>query len=109
MLTQDLFIHHVYFWLENPESSADHAALLEGLKKLSAVPSIQQFHIGIPAPTERTDVDVIDTSYAFSWLAIFANKADQDAYQVDPIHLQFVDSCKHLWNKVTVFDSIAAK
>ena len=76
MLSQDLFIHHVYFWLENPDSKEDRDALLEGLKKLSAVPSIQQFHIGIPAATNR---DVIDTSYGCSWLATFANPTDQDA------------------------------
>ena len=105
MLSQNLFIHHVYFWLENPESKECHVALLEGLKKLSSVSTIQQFHIGIPAPTHR---DVIDTSYAFSWLVQFANKADQDAYQIDPIHLHFVDSCNHLWKKVIVYDSISA-
>lgn len=105
MLSQDLFVHHVYFWLENPTSEADRAALLAGLKKLSAVPTIQQFHIGVPASTNR---DVIDTSYAFSWLALFANKADQDSYQTDPIHLHFIDTCKHLWKKVTVYDSIGA-
>ncbi len=105
MLSQDLFVHHVYFWLEHPENKKEHAALLDGLKKLSAVPSIQQYHIGIPATTNR---DVIDTGYAFSWLALFANKADQDAYQIDPIHLDFIDSCKQLWKKVIVYDSIGA-
>lgn len=105
MLSQDLFVHHVYFWLEHPENKEEHLALLEGLKKLSAVPSIQQYHIGIPAATNR---DVIDTGYAFSWLALFANKADQDAYQVDPIHLDFIDNCKRLWKKVIVYDSIGA-
>lgn len=106
MLTQDLFVHHVYFWLGNPVSQEDHTALLAGLQALSKVPSIQQFHIGIPAGTNR---DVIDTSYAFSWLAIFANQEDQDAYQIDPIHLHFIDTCKHLWNKVVVYDSIQAR
>ena len=48
MLSQDLFIHHVYFWLANPESKEEHAALLAGLQALSKVPSIQQFHIGAP-------------------------------------------------------------
>jgi hypothetical protein len=105
MLTQDLFIHHVYFWLANPEKKEDHAALLAGLQALSKVPSIQQFHIGVPATTNR---DVIETSYQFSWLAIFPDKASQDVYQVDPIHLHFVDTCKHLWKKVTVFDSVSA-
>ena len=105
MLNQDLFVHHVYFWLEHPNSAEEKTALLEGLKKLSKVPSIQQFHIGTAAPTNR---GVIDTSYALSWLAIFETAADQDAYQVDPIHLEFVDTCKHLWKKVVVYDSLGA-
>lgn len=103
MLSQDLFIHHVYFWLEQPQSKEDHAALLKGLQALSKVPSIQQFHIGLPASTNR---DVIETSYAFSWLAVFNTKEEQDAYQVDPIHLRFVETCKHLWKKVVVYDSV---
>lgn len=105
MLSQDLFIHHVYFWLAYPDKPEDHAALLAGLKALSKVPSIQQFHIGVPASTNR---DVIDTSYQFSWLAIFPNKESQDAYQVDPLHLHFVETCKHLWKEVKVLDSIGA-
>ncbi len=105
MLSQDLFIHHVYFWLEHPHKTEEHTAMLEGLQALSKVPSIQQFHIGVPASTNR---DVIDTSYQFSWLAIFPTKEAQDAYQVDPIHLHFVDTCKHLWKKVSVLDSVGA-
>ena len=103
MLSQNLFIHHVYFWLENTGSKNDHAALLAGLQALSKVPSIKQFHIGVPADTNR---DVIETSYEFSWLAVFNTKEEQDAYQVDPIHLHFVDTCKHLWKKVIVYDSV---
>lgn len=105
MLSQDLFIHHVYFWLENPESKEDYAALLAGLQLLGDIPSIQQFHIGKPAATKR---NVIDTTYQFSWLAVFPSKEAQDAYQVDPIHLHFVDTCIHLWKKVRVFDSVGA-
>jgi len=105
MLLQQQFIHHVYFWLANPESKADHDALLKGLQDLSAVPTILSSHIGVPAATNR---DVIDTSYAFSWLAVFETAADQDIYQTHPIHLHFVDTCKHLWKKVVVYDSIGA-
>ncbi len=103
MLSQELFIHHVYFWLAKPENKDDHAALLAGLQALSNVPAIRQFHIGVPADTNR---DVIETSYAFSWLAIFHTKGEQDAYQTDPIHLYFVETCKHLWEKVIVYDSV---
>ncbi len=103
MINQTHFIHHVYFWLYNPQSNEDRAALIAGLQALSKTASIQQFHIGVPAPTNR---DVIDTSYQVSWLCVFADKESQDSYQTDPIHLHFVDTSKHLWKKVTVFDSV---
>lgn len=97
-----LFVHHVYFWLKNPGSTEDKEKLVAGLKKLSSVKTIQQFHIGQPADTNR---DVIDRSYSVSWLLFFKNKADQDSYQTDPIHLNFVKECSPLWEKVVVYDS----
>ncbi|MFT3703887.1 MAG: Dabb family protein [Agriterribacter sp.] len=103
MIAKGTFIHHVYFWLSNEGNKEDFDQLVAGLKKLSAVKTIQAFHIGKPADTNR---DVIDRSYSVSWMLMFANKEDQDSYQVDPIHLKFVDECKHLWKKVTVFDSV---
>lgn len=100
---KNVFIHHVYFWLKRPASNDDKEQLIEGLKKLSTASSIQSFHIGTAAATSR---DVIDGSYALSWLLIFADKAAQDKYQTDPIHLQFVKDCAHLWEKVVVYDSV---
>lgn len=97
------FIHHVYFWLKNPDSKTDFGQLVAGLHKLSAVKTIKTFNIGKPADTSR---DVIDSSYSISWLLLFNNKADQDSYQTDPIHLKFVDECKHLWKKVVVYDTV---
>ena len=99
---KNVFVHHVYFWLKNMDSKEDIEKLIAGLKKLSAVKTIKQFHIGKPAGTKR---DVIDTSYSVSWLALFDNKEDQDSYQTDPIHLKFVDECSSLWQKVVVYDS----
>jgi hypothetical protein len=105
MFEKNVFIHHVYFWLNNPENQQDRNGLIEGLNKLSAASSIQSFHIGVPATTSR---DVIDTSYSVSWLLLFKNKEDQDVYQTDPIHLNFVATCKHLWSKVVVYDTVGA-
>ncbi len=102
-MSDNTFIHHVYFWLNNAESQEDFEQLVSGLKKLSAVTSIQSSYIGKPADTNR---DVIDRSYSVSWMLIFNNKSDQDSYQTDPIHLKFIDECKHLWKKVVVFDSV---
>lgn len=105
MTAKDMFIHHVYFWLKNPTSTEDRQKLIEGLQKLSKVQTIKMFHIGKPADTNR---DVIDSSYAISWMLIFENKEAQDSYQVDPIHLKFVEECKHLWSKVVVYDAVDA-
>ena len=98
-----IFIHHVYFWLAEPENVSHKKLLIEGLKKLASVKTILRYHIGTPADTSR---EVIDSSYSVSWILIFGNAADQDSYQTDPIHLQFVDECKHLWKKVQVYDTI---
>jgi hypothetical protein len=100
---KNVFVHHVYFWLQNEGNAEDLQQLVEGLEKLSAVTTIRQFHIGKPAATSR---EVIDGSYSVSWLLFFDTKADQDSYQTDPIHLQFVKECSSLWKKVVVYDSV---
>ena len=105
MSLSSIFIHHVFFWLKNPDSETDKAALIAGLQKLSKVTTIRQFHIGYPAATSR---GVIDNTYSVSWMLIFDNAADQDSYQIDPIHLKFVEECSSLWNKVVVYDTIDA-
>ena len=102
-VTKNLFVHHVYFWLNNPDNSNERNKLIDGLTKLSKVKTIQTFHIGKPAGTNR---EVIDSSYSVSWLVLFKNRADQDSYQTDPIHLKFIEECKDLWKKVVVYDSI---
>jgi hypothetical protein len=104
MFEKSAFIHHVYFWLKNPESINDLNQLIEGLNKLSAVRTIANFHIGKPASTKR---EVIDSSYSVSWLLVFNKKEDQNSYQADPIHLKFVEQCSHLWSKVVVYDTVS--
>ena len=92
MQLQNVFIHHVFFWLKE-NNEANRNELIEGLKKLSAVTTIKQFHIGIPANTNR---DVIENTYSVSWTLFLDNDKDQESYQVDPIHLNFVKECSHL-------------
>lgn len=97
------FIHHVFFWLKDAQKLSE---LIEGLKKLSNASTIKDFHIGIPAPTNR---DVIDTSYSVSWLLLFENADAQEIYQTDPIHLKFIEDCGPLWQKVVVYDTVNVK
>lgn len=103
IINKDGFIHHVFFWLKNPDSKDDLEQLIEGLNRLSKATTIKEFHIGKPAGTSR---DVIDTTWSVSWLLLFDNKEDQDIYQTDPVHLKFINDCSHLWSKVIVYDSI---
>lgn len=97
------FVHHVYFWLHNPDSEEDKAKLLEGLNTLKAIKEIRLAKIGVPASTNR---DVIERGYAISWLLFFDNLEEQELYQKHPIHLKFVENYAHLWSKVVVYDSV---
>lgn len=103
---KELFVHHVYFYLKNPNSEADKAKLLEGLEKLSKVPTIRMVHIGTPASTTRS---VIVRDYSVSWLCFFDNLEEEEIYQKHPIHLKFVEDYSHLWEKVNVYDSVGPK
>ena len=104
MQLKNIFVHHVFFYL-NESDAAHTTSLVEGLQRLAEAPIIKQSHIGIPANTQR---DVVDNSYDVSWLAFFNSAEEQDAYQTDPTHLQFVKECSHLWKKVVVFDAVNA-
>lgn len=97
-------LHHVFFWLKNPESATDKQELIRGLKTLAAIPSIRQIHIGVLASTEKRDV--VDTSWDVSELMFFEDAAGQKVYQDHPVHQAFVNNYSHLWKKVIVYDSI---
>jgi hypothetical protein len=97
-----MFVHHVFFWLR---PGADRQQLIEGLRVLAKLDLIKQAHIGIPADTHR---DVVERSYGVSWLLHFDSAADQDVYQDHAMHHKFIADCKHLWEKVVVYDSVKA-
>ncbi|MDC8830378.1 Dabb family protein [Alteromonas gilva] len=97
--------HSVFFWLKNPDSEADIAALIAGLKTLARIDSVKGIQIGVPASTEKRDV--VDNSFQVSEMLLFDDVEGQNQYQVHPIHQQFVADCSHLWRKVVVYDSLA--
>lgn len=99
---EKLFIHHVYFWLKKPVTKAVRTKFENALKELVTVETIIDYHLGIPAKTNR---GVIDRSYSYSLLVTFRNKEDQDIYQTHPTHLKFIADCEELWERVVVYDS----
>jgi hypothetical protein len=99
-------VHHVFFWLKNPNSKEDLEKLLKGLRTLAKIESVRGVHFGVPASTEKRDV--VDNSYSASEILFFDDTAGQKVYQDHPIHKQFVADCSHLWDRVVVYDAIAA-
>ena len=99
-------VHHVFFWLKNPEAKEDLARLLEGLRTLANIETVRGAHFGVPASTEKRDV--VDNSYSASEILFFDDLAGQKIYQDHPIHKKFVADCSHLWERVVVYDALAA-
>lgn len=99
-------VHHVFFWLKNPQSTADRDKLVEGVKTLSKIETVKELHVGIVASTEKRDV--VDTSWAVSELMFFNDIQGQATYQQHPVHLEFIKNYGHLWEKVVVYDAMEA-
>lgn len=99
---QEQMIHHVYFTLKNPDSLQDKQLLKEGLQSLAAIKEVKNLIIGEPALTY--DREVIANDWHVSEIIYFDSVADQDAYQIDPVHQLFVTDHSHLWSKVVVYN-----
>ncbi|RZK81898.1 MAG: Dabb family protein [Pedobacter sp.] len=97
-------VHHVFFWLKNPESKADKDKLIAGLKTLKKIETVKEIHVGVVASTEKRDV--VDTSWSVSELIFFSDLKGQETYQTHPIHLEFIKNCSSLWEKVVVYDAV---
>lgn len=102
-----VLIHQVYFWLKPGLSNEQIAKFENGVKSLLKIKTIKYGDVGKPAATALRPV--IDASYSYSLTVFFDDVAGHDAYQIDPIHEQFLKECKDLWEKVQVYDSFTAK
>lgn len=103
MATRAPFIHTVFFYLNEDVTDDQKLAFEKGMEKLGTCSTIANYRIGKPAMTPR---DIVDNDYGYCWIVEFANAQDQDAYQTDPIHLEFIDAYKDLWKDVKVYDSV---
>jgi len=101
-ISDHTFVHHVLFYLKNPDSAADRAKFLEGIGLLSSIMNIREFHLGTPAATDRA---VIVRSYTYSWLCLFDDAEEEKVYQFHPIHDEFRNNYGHLWEQVVIYDS----
>jgi Stress responsive A/B Barrel Domain len=98
-----MFVHAVYFWLREDLTPGERERFIAGLRSLRGIDGVVQGYIGVPAPTARP---VIDRSYSWSLVLVFANEANHDAYQVDPVHDKFRAECGTYWTIVRIYDSV---
>jgi hypothetical protein len=101
-----MFVHAVYFWLKATLSRQEQAEFLHELRNLATIESIQKCYIGEPAGTDR---EVIDRSYSYALVVIFADQGAHDAYQEHPTHDRFRERCSSFWEKVQIYDSVESK
>lgn len=96
-----MLTHVVFFWLKPGLSAEQRARFETGVKSLLSIPDLVTGSVGRPASTDRP---VIDRSYDYGLLTVFKDLAGHDAYQVDPIHLAFIEKCKEYWTRVQIYD-----
>ncbi len=98
-----MLIHNVYFWYVDGADQNEIANFERELQTLGTISSIGKYYYGPPAGTAVRGP--VDNSYDIAINVFFKDLAAHDAYQIDPIHLAFIEKCKHLWEKVVVYDN----
>ncbi len=99
-----MLVHTVVFWLRKDLTPAEREAFrMEGLESLRPIASVSDFYVGSPAAIPPRPV--VDASYDFSITALFKDVDAHNAYQVDPVHLAFVQRFKSSWERVQIYDA----
>ena len=80
--------HVVIFWTDPAKPNSTDELLAGAEKYLRPIPGVLSFHVGRMVPSHR---DVVDQSYQVALNLQFATKADEEAYQIHPQHLEFVE------------------
>lgn len=98
-----MLVHTVYFWLKPELTAQQRADFRRGVESLGGIKAVAQLHVGVPAKTEKRPI--IDDSYSVALTVICKDVAGHDAYQVDPLHLAFVNTFKTFWTRVQIYDA----
>lgn len=98
-----MFVHAVYFWLRADLTAAERDHFIAGLRSLRGIEGVAHGWIGVPAPTDRS---VIERSYSWALVLVFADQRAHDAYQVHPVHDRFREECGRYWTTVRIHDTV---
>lgn len=98
-----MLVHTVYFWLKPELTPAQRAEFRAGVESLAGISAVESVYVGTPAATEKRPV--IDDSYSVALTVLCKDLAAQNAYQIDPLHLAFVNTFKPFWSRVQIYDA----
>ena len=97
-----MFSHVVIFWTDPAQPKAADELIAGAEQYLRGIPGALHYHIGRMVGSHRP---VVEQSYQVALNLVFADKAAQDAYQVHPSHVEFVEKVfKKVCKKVVVYD-----
>jgi hypothetical protein len=97
-----MFSHVVIFWTDPARPEAVGELLAGANHYLKNIPGVVHFHVGRMSPSPRP---VVDQSYHVALNLLFPDKAAEQAYQVHPRHLEFVEKVfKRTCQKVLIYD-----
>ncbi len=96
-----MLVHSVFFWLKTDLTEAQRTNFRAGVESLAKIECAEAVYIGTPSTTDRP---VIDKSYDIGLTVVLKDLAAHDAYQVDPIHRQFVEEFGSYWERVVIYD-----
>src|SRR5438874_10350103 len=92
MQNDQMLAHNVFFTLKDRSPAAKQKLVAACKKYLTGHPGTVFFAAGLLCETLDRPVNVRDFDVALH--LVFASKADQDAYQIAPRHLEFVAESK---------------
>jgi hypothetical protein len=98
-----MLVHTVYFWLRPDLTAAQLADFRKGVESLGGIKAVDKLYVGTPAKTTKRPI-IVD-SYSVALTVVCKDIAAHDAYQVDPIHLKFIETFKTFWIKVQIYDA----
>lgn len=97
------FVHSVYIWLKNPDSSEDRATFEKSLNRfLKNSKYAETNYVGTPPKAVR---DIVDDSFTYNLIVTFPSAEAQALYQDEEAHKLFIKESSSLWRKVIVYDS----
>lgn len=103
MANDKMLAHNVFFTLSDSSADAQQKLVAACKKYLSQHPGTVFFAAGVRCAD--LDREVNDGGFDVGLHVVFKDKAAHDAYQVAPLHNQFIEENKANWKQVRVFDS----